>query len=167
MWHPRWALGTLGKWQVLAPRPGVQAGQVGSQCSLCAGRWPTHRCATCPGPGISGSGSTGTCFGSSSGSCSSDHTSHTPASCGWSGGRSPAGPRAVRRGRQDGWAEEPTPPAGLCQGPGCTSVKLVKCGSNRGKYFGRERKKANAKPFLFLFFLMALGHGHFTIELHP
>lgn len=51
----------------------------------------THHCVTCPARGISGSGSTGTYFGSSSESCSSSHTSRTPASCGSSGGRNPAG----------------------------------------------------------------------------
>lgn len=58
----------------------------------------THRYVTCPARGISGSGSTGTCFGSSSESCSSSRTSRTPASCGSSGGRNPAG-RRHRGGR--------------------------------------------------------------------
>lgn len=78
------------------------------------GRWPrgtqparpvdsgdTHRYVTCPARGISGSGSTGTCSGSSSESCSSARTSHTPASCGLSGGRNPAG-RWHRGGRGAG-----------------------------------------------------------------
>ena len=50
-----------------------------------------HHCATCPGPGTSGSGSTGTCCGSSSGFCRFAHISRIPASCGSSDGRSPEG----------------------------------------------------------------------------
>lgn len=51
----------------------------------------THRCGTCPLTGTSGSGSIGTCCGSSSGSCSGAHTCHTPASDGWSAEKSPGG----------------------------------------------------------------------------
>jgi len=49
----------------------------------------THRCGTCPPTGTSGSGSIGTCCGSSFGSCSDAHTCRTPASDGWSAGRNP------------------------------------------------------------------------------
>lgn len=73
----------------------------GTQPARPGGSGDTHRYATCPARGISGSGSTGTCFGSSSESCSSSRTSRTPASCGSSGGRNPAG-RRHRGGRGAG-----------------------------------------------------------------
>lgn len=62
-----------------------------TQLARPVGSRDTYHCGTCPARGISGSGSTGTCFCSSSESCSSCHTSRTPASCGSSGGRNPAG----------------------------------------------------------------------------
>lgn len=64
-------------------------------------RGDTHRYVTCPARDISGSGSTGTCSGSSSESCRSSHTSRTLASCGLSGGRNPVG-RWHRGGRGAG-----------------------------------------------------------------
>lgn len=51
----------------------------------------THRCGTCPPTGTSGSGSTGTCYGSSFGSCSGAHTCRIPASGGWSFEKNPGG----------------------------------------------------------------------------
>lgn len=101
--------------------PGTWPRDARASCP-CATR-PAHRCETCPAPGISGSGSTGTCCGSSSGSCRSAHTSRTPASCGLSGGRSPVGQR-MREGEkshEEGRKMVPALPVGPCWGLDCAS----------------------------------------------